>query len=33
MRMADDYNPPRQAFADWPTRHVIYDNECKNPMD
>ena len=29
MRMADDYNPLSQAFADWPTRHAIYDNECK----
>ena len=29
MRMASDYSPLSQAFADWPTRHAIYDNERK----
>lgn len=28
-RMLRDYHPMSQAFADWPTRHAIYDNERK----
>ena len=28
-RMLIDFHPLSQAFADWPTRHVIYDRERK----